>query len=226
MSASLRLSHVEEIELCKSAQQGCEKSMEKMVTHNLGLVSKLAKKMYYKNEQFSYEDMFQEGVIGLMRAIRKFDPKEGCRFSTYSYYWIYCFIGKFHTNHHGRVRIPSHVKEKLRKLEKTNTEEYTKLKNSLPFVMSLNNSIGDNSTLEDLVSEDYYTELDCELEVVKDQMRDILTEREYGVMCHRYGLDGFFPKSQRECGKIFGVSYAMIHLIEKKSMNKLREHFV
>ncbi len=226
MSVSLRLSHVEEIELCKSAQQGCEKSMEKMVTHNLGLVSKLAKKMYYKNEQFSYEDMFQEGVIGLMKAIRKFDPKEGCRFSTYSYYWIYCFISKFHTNHHGRVRIPSHVKEKLRKLEKTNTEEYTKLKNSLPFVMSLNNSIGDNSTLEDLVSEDYYTELDCELEVVKDQMRDVLTEREYGVMCHRYGLDGFFPKSQRECGKIFGVSYAMIHLIEKKSMNKLREHFV
>ena len=221
-----RLSHVEEIELCKEAQDGSEKALERMVTHNLGLVSKITKKMYYKNEQFSYEDMFQEGVIGLMRAISKFDPKEGCRFSTYSYYWIYCFIGKFHTNNYGKVRVPSHVKEKLRKLEKTDTEEYLKLKNSLPFVTSLNNSIGDNSTLEDLVSEDYYTELDCELEVVKDQMRDVLSEREYGVMCHRYGLDGFFPKSQRECGKIFGVSYAMIHLIEKKSMNKLRQHFV
>jgi RNA polymerase primary sigma factor len=221
-----RLSHVEEIELCKEAQEGCERSLERMVTHNLGLVSKITKKMYYKNEQFSYEDMFQEGVIGLMRAISKFDPKEGCRFSTYSYYWIYCFIGKFHTNNYGKVRVPSHVKEKLRKLEKTDTEEYLKLKNSLPFVTSLNNSIGDNSTLEDLVSEDYYTELDCELEVVKDQMKNVLSEREYGVMCHRYGLDGFFPKSQRECGKIFGVSYAMIHLIEKKSMNKLRQHFV
>ena len=200
--------------------------MEKMVTHNLGLVSKLAKKMYYKNEQFSYEDMFQEGVIGLMKAIRKFDPKEGCRFSTYSYYWIYCYVSKFHTNHHGKVRVPSHVKEKLRKLEKTNPEEHQKLKNSLPFVMSLNRSIGDSSTLEDLVSEDYYTELDCELEIVKEQMKEVLTEREYGVMCHRYGLDGFFAKSQRECGKIFGVSYAMIHLIEKKSMGKLRKHFV
>ena len=75
----------------------------------------IVNKMYYKNEQFSYEDMFQEGVIGLMKAIRKFDPKEGCRFSTYSYYWIYCFVSKFHTNHYGRVRVPSLEKEKLRK---------------------------------------------------------------------------------------------------------------
>ena len=66
MSTTQRLSHVEEIELW-NPQEGCEKSMEKMVTHNLGLVSKL-KKMYYKNEQFSYEDMFQEGVIGLMKS--------------------------------------------------------------------------------------------------------------------------------------------------------------
>ena len=226
MKVSQRLSHVEEIELCKSAQDGCEKSLERMVTSNLGLVSKLTKKMYFKNEQYSFEDMFQEGVIGLMKAIRKFDPKEGCRFSTYSYYWIYCYVSKFHTNHHGKVRVPSHVKEKLRKLEKTNPEEHMKLKGSLPFVMSLNNVIGENSTLEDVVSEDYYTELDCELEVVKDQMKEVLTEREYSVMCHRYGLDGFFAKSQRECGKIFGVSYAMIHLIEKKAMRKLKEHFV
>ena len=99
-------------------------------------------------------------------------------------------MSKFHTNHHGKVRVPSHVKEKLRKLEKTNKEEYMKLKGSLPYVMSLNNTISDNSTLEDVVSEDYYTELDCELEVVKDQMKEVLTEREYSVMCHRYGLDG------------------------------------
>tara|TARA_R110002012_G_scaffold3434_5_gene16004 strand:- start:747 stop:1427 length:681 start_codon:yes stop_codon:yes gene_type:complete len=225
MSVSLRLSHIEEIELCKSAQQGCEKSMEKMVTHNLGLVSKLAKKMYYKNEQFSYEDMFQEGVIGLMKAIRKFDPKEGCRFSTYSYYWIYCFVSKFHTNHYGRVRVPSHVKEKLRKLEKTDIKGFTTLKNSLPYVVSMNSSIGDSSTLEDLISDDYYRELDCEVEVVIDQMRKVLNEREYSVMCYRYGLDGKEQMTQRECGKVFGVSYAMIHLIEKKSLDKLRRYF-
>ena len=68
-------------------------------------------------------------------------------------------------------------------------------------------------------------ELDCELEVVIDQMRKVLTEREYNVMCHRYGLNSKKQLTQRECGKVFGVSYAMIHLIEKKSIEKLRKYF-
>ena len=63
MKKHLRLSHVEEIELCKLAQNGCTKSMERMVTHNLGLVNNITKKLYYKNEQYSYDDMFQEVVI-------------------------------------------------------------------------------------------------------------------------------------------------------------------
>ena len=110
-------------------------------------------------------------------------------------------------------------------MEKTNTSEYTTLKNSLPFVVSMNSSIGDSSTLEDLISDDYYKELDCELEVVIDQMRKVLTEREFNVMCHRYGLNGKKQLTQRECGKVFGVSCDMIHLIEKKSIEKLRKYF-
>ena len=54
----------------------------------------IAKKNYYKNDQYSFDDLFQEGVFGLVHAIEKFDPTEGCRFSTYSYYWIYIFIKK------------------------------------------------------------------------------------------------------------------------------------
>jgi len=225
MKKSNLLSHVEEIELCKSAQNGCRKSFDTMVTRNLGLVSKLAQKMYYKNEQYSYEDLFQEGVMGLMRAIEKFDPKEGCRFSTYSYYWIYCFVSKYHTNHYGRVRVPSHVKEKLRKLEKTDSEGFITLKNTLPYVVSLNSCVGESSTLEDLVCDNSFQELDCELEIIQDQMRKVLSEREYNVICDRYGLDGKIAKSQRECGSLYGVSYTMIYLIEKRAIEKLRKHF-
>jgi len=225
MKKSNLLSHVEELELCKSAQNGCRKSFDTMVTRNLGLVSKLAQKMYYKNEQYSYEDLFQEGVMGLMRAIEKFDPKEGCRFSTYSYYWIYCFVSKYHTNHYGRVRVPSHVKEKLRKLEKTDSEGFIALKNTLPYVVSLNNCVGESSTLEDLVCDNSFQELDCELEIIQDQMRKVLSEREYNVICDRYGLDGKIAKSQRECGSLYGVSYTMIYLIEKRAIEKLRKHF-
>jgi len=219
------LSHIEELELCRAAQSGDQKAFDTMVTRNLGLVGKLAKKLYYKNEQYSYEDLFQEGVMGLMRAIEKFDPKEGCRFSTYSYYWIYCFVSKYHTNHYGRVRVPSHVKEKLRKLEKTDSEGFITLKNTLPYVVSLNSCVGESSTLEDLVCDNSFQELDCEMEIIQDQMRKVLSEREYNVICDRYGLDGKIAKSQRECGSLYGVSYTMIYLIEKRAIEKLRKHF-
>ena len=86
MKKSTRVSHVEEIELCKQAQTGSQKAMDQMVSSNLGLVNNIAKKFYYKNDQYSFEDLFQEGVIGLMKAIQKFNSEEGCRFSTYSFY--------------------------------------------------------------------------------------------------------------------------------------------
>ena len=222
MKKHLRLSHVEEIELCKLAQNGCTKSMERMVTHNLGLVNNITKKLYYKNEQYSYDDMFQEGVIGLMKAINKFNPKEGCRFSTYSYYWIYCFISRYHVNNNGKIRFPSHIQDKLRSLD---VIESDKLKSKLPYVISLNTIIGENSTLEDLVSDNNYKEFDCEMEVILDQMLNVLSEREYDVICYRYGLSGKPPMSQRECAKIYNVSYTMIYFIEKKAISKLRQHF-
>ena len=141
------------------------------------------------------------------------------------YYWIYCFVSRYNTNHYGRIRIPSHVKDKLRSLEKTDKEEYDSLKSSLPYVSSLNSSIGDSSTLEDLVCHPESNEIDCELEIIQDQMRKVLTEREYNVICDRYGLNGKTAKSQRECGKIYGITYAMIYLIEKKAIKKLKNHF-
>ena len=220
-----RLSHVEEIELCKKAQQGCRHSMDKMVTSNLGLVSSIAKKLYYKNEQYSFEDMFQEGVIGLMKAISKFDATEGCRFSTYSYYWIYCFVSRYHTNQYGKIRIPSHIKDKLRKYEKEGDERLTEIKDMIPHVTSLNKLVGDNSTLEELIVTEEDRDFYEELESIQGEMRKVLTEKEYDVLCHRYGIDGFDSKTQRECAKVYGVTYAAIYLIEKKAINKLKNHF-
>jgi len=220
-----RLSHVEEIELCKEAQKGCEKSLEKMVTHNLGLVNKISRKMYFKNEQFSYEDLFQEGVIGLMKAISKFDPTEGCRFSTYSYYWIYCYIGRYNENHRGRIRIPSHITEKLRKYEKTSDPRLNELRSSIPHTVSLNKMIGENSSMEDVVPT---TEVEMydEVGMMLDEIRSLLTEKEYDIICKRYGIDGHQQMTQRECAKVYDVSHSAIYLIEKKVMVKLKKHFL
>ena len=146
-----RLSHIEEIELCKEAQKGSLKSKQKMIVHNLGLVHKLANKMYFKNPQFSVDDLCQEGIMGLNRAIEKFDPKEGCRFSTYAYHWIRSFIGRYNDNHRGKIRVPSHMIQKIRGSEDGSEEERT-LKEKLPVVVSLNKTIGEGSSLQDILS--------------------------------------------------------------------------
>jgi len=220
------LTHVEELELCKAAQSGDRKAFDLMVTRNLGLVGKLAKKLYYKNEQYSYEDLFQEGVFGLIRAIQKFDPKEGCRFSTYSYYWVYCFISRYNANNHGKIRVPVHVTEKIRKMNKEHDAEgLLHEKSKIPVVLSLNSTYGDNSTLEQVTSDLVMDNQIDELDVIKDQMKGVLTEREYSVLCHRYGVDGEVAKTQRECAKIYDISYAAISLIERKAISKLKTHF-
>jgi RNA polymerase primary sigma factor len=220
------LSHVEELELCKAAQAGDKKAFDTMVTRNLGLVSKIAKKLYYNNEQYSYEDLFQEGVFGLIKAIHKFDPQEGCRFSTYSYYWIYCFVSRYNANHQGKIRVPIHVKEKIRKLNKENNQDQLlNEKSKIPVVMSLNATYGDKSSLEEMTSYLVMDNTIDELDVVKDQMKNVLTEREYSVLCHRYGVDGQQAKTQRECAKLYDLSYAAISLIERKAISKLRVHF-
>jgi RNA polymerase primary sigma factor len=225
MKKGNRVSHVEEIELCKKAQSGSQKAMDHMVSSNLGLVSNIAKKFYYKNDQYSFDDLFQEGVIGLMKAIQKFDSGEGCRFSTYSYYWIYCYVSKYHTDHYGKIRIPSHIKDKIRKYEKDGDKRLDEVKSSVPVVVSLNKIIGESSTLEELVADEGERDFMEELDMIRGEMRKVLTEKEYDVLCHRYGIDGFESKTQRACAKIYGVSYTAIYLIEKKAIKKLKGHF-
>jgi len=225
MKKSTRVSHVEEIELCKQAQTGSRKAMDQMVSSNLGLVNNIAKKFYYKNDQYSFEDLFQEGVIGLMKAIQKFNSEEGCRFSTYSYYWIYCFVSKYHTDHYGKIRVPSHIKDKIRKYEKEGDKRLDEVKGSVPVVVSLNKLIGESSTIEELVADEGERDFVEELDMMKDEIRKVLTEKEYDILCHRYGMDGHDSKTQRACAKIYGVSYTSIYLVEKKAINKLKVHF-
>ena len=225
MKKSNRVSHVKEIELCKEAQSGSKNAMEHMVKSNLGLVNKIVKKFYHKNDQYSYEDLFQEGVIGLMKAINKFDSTQGCRFSTYSYYWIYCFVSRYHVNHHGKIRVPSHITEKLRKYQKEGDVRLDELKESVPVVVSLNKLIGESSTLEDIIPYENEPSYNEELDMMKDEMKKVLTEKEYDILCHRYGMDGQETKTQRSCAKIYDVSYTTIYMIEKKAINKLKLHF-
>ena len=197
--------------------------MTKMVNANIGLVEKLANKLYIKNDQYSFDDLYQEGVFGLIRGVNKFDPSVGCRFSTYSYYWIYSYIMRYCENNLGKIRIPTHLREKMRK-QKDNKTELDRLKSKVPSVISLNTLVGESLSFDSVVTYTENISFDDEMDNVLDVMGEVLDEREYQVLCSRFGLGGEKPLSQRECAKLHNVTHGAIYLIEKKSIRKIKHH--
>ncbi len=110
------LTPAEEQELTLKASQGCEESRRKLVEANMRLVVNIAK--HYRNRMVPFEDLVQEGAIGLMNAIARFEPAKGYRFSTYATHWIRQAIGRAIDNKAKAIRLPAHVSETLRRLDK------------------------------------------------------------------------------------------------------------
>ncbi len=106
----------EEIELAERARKGDEEAKQKLVEANMRLVMNIAK--HYRNALVPFEDLVQEGAIGLMNAVERYDPSKGYRFSTYATHWIRQAIGRAIDNKAKTVRIPAHVAEQLRRMER------------------------------------------------------------------------------------------------------------
>jgi RNA polymerase primary sigma factor len=106
----------EEAELARLARSGCEASRQRLIESNMRLVVSIAK--HYANPQTPFEDLVQEGAIGLMHAVQRFDPDRGFRFSTYATHWIRQTIGKALHCKAKAIRLPSYVNQTLRKVER------------------------------------------------------------------------------------------------------------
>ena len=114
------LTHQEEIDLSKRAKQGDKRARQKLIEKNLRLVVSVAKK--YRGYGLPFEDLIQEGNIGLMKAVEKYDPDRGYRFSTYATWWIRQAVQRAVADKGRTIRVPVHMTEKIRKMARTYNE--------------------------------------------------------------------------------------------------------
>ena len=244
------LSLEEETALSARVAEGDEEAKNLLAESNLRLVVSIAKR--YVGRGMLFLDLIQEGNIGLMKAVEKFDADKGYKFSTYATWWIRQAITRAIADQARTIRVPVHMVETINKLsrcqrqltlelnrEPTDEELAKKMGLSVDKIrevvkiaqepVSLETPIGeeDDSHLGDFVKDErsMSPEEFTIHELLKDEISDVLltlTEREEQVLRLRFGLDDGSCKTLEEVGQMFGVTRERIRQIEAKALRKLR----